>query len=284
MEFQKGELVQQLKQLGKTDQTGTKLSFKPDSDIFPDTKFSFDVLSKRLQQLAFLTAGVRLKLIDERSNQSEEFFYEDGIVAFVEYLNRTSTPILPEVIRMSGEGEVEKGIIQVDVAIQHNDSSTDNVRAFTNNIYNPDGGTHLSGFKTALTRTINNYGKKHNLFKDFTPIGDDFREGLTAVISIRHPDPHFNAQPKEKLVATDAEGIVNSIVGEKLSKYFEENPTIAKTIVQKGLVAAEARIAAKKAREMVIKEKSVTTGGLPDKLRDCRSREPRFYRVISCGR
>ncbi|HSG69698.1 MAG TPA: toprim domain-containing protein, partial [Planctomycetaceae bacterium] len=220
-------------------------------------------------ELAFLTPGVRIKIVDERTGQSEEFHYENGIIEFVKHLNRTETPIFSEVIQI----ESEQDGMQVNVAIQYTDGYNESVRAFANNIYNLEGGTHLSGFRTALTRTINSYGKREGIFKDNVPTGDDFREGLTAVITVRIPDPQFEGQTKTKLGNSDVEGLVNSIVGEGLSKYFEENPAIAKTIANKGLRALEAREAAKKAREMVRRKGALTTGGLPEKLRDCRSRE-----------
>jgi len=269
MEFARGKVNTPLKKLGTSERTGTRITFKPDSEIFPDTKFVYDTLHKRLQELAFLTAGVRIRIIDERSGQSDEFHYEDGIVEFVKHLNRTENAIYNEIISISGEQDGA----QVVVALQHNDGFSENVRAFANNIYNVEGGTHLSGFRSAMTRSINNYGKRTNLFKDYQPSGDDFREGLTAVITVRVPDPQFEGQTKTKLGNSEVEGIVTSIMGDGLNKFFEENPGVAKTIANKGLRAAEAREAAKKAREMVRRKGALTTGGLPEKLRDCRSRE-----------
>ncbi|MBT4868452.1 MAG: DNA gyrase subunit B, partial [Planctomycetaceae bacterium] len=267
MDFARGVMVNELSKLGKSDRTGTKITFKADSEIFPDTNFVYDTLHKRLQDMAFLNAGIRIRLSDERSGQSDEFHYEDGLIEFVKYLNRTENAIFPDVVRITDQQED----IGVEVALQYNDGFSENVRSYANNIYNPSGGTHLSGFKSALTRTINAYGKKQNIFKDATPAGDDFREGLAAVISVRVPDPQFESQTKVKLVNTDVEGAVTSVVNEALTKFFEENPSIAKTICTKGLRAAEAREAAKKAREMVRKKGSLTTGGLPEKLRDCRN-------------
>jgi DNA gyrase subunit B len=269
MDFTRGEMTGELKKLGKSERTGTKITFKPDPEIFPDIKFSYDVLHKRLQELAFLTPGAFIRLSDERSGQSDEFHYEDGIKEFVKYLNRTEDPLYPEVVSITGE----QGNVQAHITLQHNTSHLENVRAFANNVYNPDGGTHLSGFRSAVTRSINSYGKRLNLFKDSVPMGDDFREGLTAIISVRVPDPQFESQTKLKLTNTDVEGIVASIVNDGLNRFFEENPTIGKIIVEKGLNAAEAREAAKKAREMVRRKGALTTGGLPEKLRDCRSRE-----------
>ena len=269
MDFEKGHRSSELRQLGRSDKTGTKLSFQADPSIFPDTTFSFDTLTRRLQELAFLTPGIHITLQDDRVNRTEVFHYEDGLVEFVKYLNRTQSPIVSEVIKVVGESEN----VQVEVAFQHNDGYTENVRAFANNIYNQDGGTHLSGFRSALTRSLNNYAKKNNLFKDVTPSGEDFREGLTAVISVRVPDPQFEAQTKVKLVNTEVEGIVSSVMGEELTKYLEENPANSKKLIAKAINAAEAREAARKSREMVRRKGAITTGGLPEKLRDCRSRD-----------
>lgn len=269
LEFAQGAVKTPLQKLGKTDKSGTKITFKPDGTIFPDTKFLYDTLTKRLQELAFLNAGIRIRINDERSGQSDEFCYEEGLVEFVRYLNRTENVLYEEIIHI--EGEMEGA--QVDISVQHNDGAHENVRCFANNIYNIEGGTHFSGFRGALTRSINAYGKKANLFKDFTPSGDDFREGLTAVITVRVPDPQFEGQTKTKLGNSEVEGIVQTVVNEKLTKFFEENPGVAKKIALKGLLAAEAREAAKKAREMVRRKGALTTGGLPEKLRDCRSRE-----------
>ncbi|MEX0725662.1 MAG: DNA gyrase subunit B [Planctomycetaceae bacterium] len=269
MEFERGKPVTELKKLGKSDTTGTKITFKADPQIFPDTKFIYDNLAKRLQELAFLNAGVKIRLADERNGQSDDYHYENGLIEFVSYLNRTETPLFPQVIRC--QQTVEQS--EIDVALQYNDGFSENVRSFANNINNIEGGTHLSGFRSALTRVISNYGKKENLFKDLVPTGDDFREGLTAVISIRIPDPQFEGQTKTKLGNSDVEGIVTSVVYEELMKYFEENPSIAKKVAQKGLTAAEAREAARKSRDMVRRKGALTTGGLPEKLRDCRSRD-----------
>lgn len=269
MDFEKGARTSELRQLGNSDRTGTKLSFLPDPEIFPETNFSFDTLTRRLQELAFLTPGVRITLQDDRIEQTETFFYEDGLVEFVRHLNRTQTPIISDIIHVSGESDG----VQVEVALQQNDGYTENVRPFANNIFNSDGGTHLSGFRTALTRSLNNYGKQANLFKDVSPSGEDFREGLTAIVSVRVPDPKFEAQTKVKLVNPEVDGIVQSIVAEGLTKYLEENPGNAKKLVNKAINAAEAREAARKSREMVRRKGAITTGGLPEKLRDCRSRD-----------
>ncbi len=269
MEFSRGELTSDLKKIGTTDKTGTKVTFMPDKEIFPDINFNYETLKKRLQDAAFLNAGVRIRLIDERNDLSDEFYYEDGLVEFVKHLNRTETPLHPDVIKIEGKQDD----VVVEIAMQYNDGYSENIRCYANGIYNTEGGTHLSGFRGALTRTMNSYGKKANLFKDATPSGEDFREGLAAVITVRIPNPQFESQTKIKLTNSEVEGALGSLVQEQLTKFMEENPQLAKKILQKGLLAAEAREAAKKQREMVRRKGALTTGGLPEKLRDCRSRE-----------
>ncbi|OYW24297.1 MAG: DNA gyrase subunit B, partial [Planctomycetales bacterium 12-60-4] len=270
MDFVRGKVTSDLKKLGKSESTGTKITFKPDGEIFTDTKYSYEVLAKRSQELAFLSAGVRIAIEDERSDQKDEFFYPDGIVEFVKYLNRTESPLYDPIIRLTGELD---GVF-VDIAVQHNDGFSENVRSFANNVNNQGGGTHLSGFRAALTRTVNGYGKREKIFdENIAPTGDDFREGLVAVITVRVPDPQFEGQTKFKLGNSEVEGIVNSIAGEGLGKFFDEDPAIAKKICQKGAMAADTREAARKSREMVRRKGALTSGGLPEKLRDCRSRE-----------
>ncbi len=271
MEFIKGEMSAELTKLGATDQTGTKVTFKPDPSIFPNPTFSYDVLHKTLQDAAFLNAGLRLKITDERSGQSDEFYYENGLVAFVAHLNRTENPIFPNVIHIEGMQDGESGPVGVDVALQYNDGFSENIRCYANGIYNSEGGTHLSGFRSALTRVLNSYGKKANIYKDAAPQGEDFREGIAAVITVRHPDPSFEAQTKIKLTNPEVDGIMASVVGEGLNKFLEENPAIAKLICNKGLRAAEAREAARKARDLARDKSKVSGGGLPEKLRDCRN-------------
>ncbi|HTN03694.1 MAG TPA: toprim domain-containing protein, partial [Planctomycetaceae bacterium] len=270
MDFVRGKVVSDLKKLGKSDATGTKITFKADPEIFSDTKYVYETLAKRAQELAFLSAGVRIAIEDERSGQKDDFYYPDGIVEFVKYLNRTESALYEPIIRITGELE---GVF-VDIAVQHNDGFSENVRSFANNVNNAGGGTHLSGFRAALTRTVNAYGKREKIFdENIAPGGDDFREGLVAVITVRVPDPQFEGQTKFKLGNSEVEGIVNSVAGEALNKFFEEKPAIAKKICQKGAMAAEAREAARKSREMVRRKGALTSGGLPEKLRDCRSRE-----------
>ena len=269
MEFARGVMTQPLKQLGKADKTGTKITFLPDQEIFPDIKFTFDTLVKRFQELAFLNKGLRIQIQDERTGQKEDFCYQNGLIDFVTYLNRTETPLYPQIIHVQGMQES----VMVEVALQYNADYNETARSYANNINTVEGGTHMSGFRSAITRCINNYGKKQNLFKDLTPGGEDFREGLTAVVSVRVPDPQFEGQTKTKLGNSEVEGIVNSIVHDGLTKFFEENPGVAKRICEKGLNAAEAREAARKSREMVRRKGALSSGGLPEKLRDCRTRE-----------
>lgn len=273
MDFARGEVTHGLQRLGASETTGTKITFKPDSQIFPDTKFVYDTLAKRLQDLAFLNAGVRIKLVDDLSGQSDEYYYTEGLTEFVKHINRADTALFPQVIRIQGQQPDNEGIVEVDVAVQYTDGAEESVRCFANNIHNIEGGTHLSGFRSALTRAVNNYGKKAELFKDYVPTGDDLREGLTVVIACRVPHPQFEGQTKTKLGNSEVDGIVTSIVFEGLTKFFEENPQIAKIMCQKAVLAAEAREAARKAREMVRRKGALTSSGLPDKLRDCRSRE-----------
>jgi DNA gyrase subunit B len=257
-----------VRESGTTTRRGTKTTFKPDGQIFPNTKFSYDVLAKRFQDLAFLNSGVRIKCRDDRTNQADDFYYERGIVEFVEHLNRASDVIHKEVIFIEGS----KDGVSYAVAFQYSEEYTENLQSYVNNIHTIEGGTHVSGFRAALTRTLNNYGKKEGLFKDLTPLGEDFREGLTAVISMKVPNPQFEGQTKTKLGNGEIEGLVNNVVGEALSKFLEENPKTAKAIVRKGVAAAEAREAARKAKDAIRKRKdALGGGGLPGKLRDCSS-------------
>lgn len=269
MDFEKGRATSALRQLGRADTTGTRLTFLPDPTIFSETKYSLDTLSRRMRELAFLTPGIKITLRDERTSQTEVYHFKDGLVEFVRYLNRTQTPITTDVFRVVGE----EADVVVETAMQYNDGYTENVLTFANNIFNPDGGTHLSGFRAALTRTMNNYAKGGNLFKDVTPVGEDFREGLTAIVSVRVPDPKFTSQNKVKLTNAEVESAVQTVVGNAFMKYLEENPSIAKKLIAKAIMAAEAREAARKSRDMVRRKGALTTGGLPEKLRDCRSRD-----------
>ena len=255
---------------GATQKRGTKTTFKPDGGIFQTTKFNADILQKRLQELAFLNRGVRIRFHDERSDQKEDFCYERGIVEFVEHLNRASHALHSEAIEITGESED----VVFEIAMQYTGEFTENVHSYVNNINTHEGGTHISGFRSALTRALNNYGKKEKLFKEIAPQGDDFREGLTAVLSVRVPHPQFEGQTKTKLGNSEVERIVSTGFFEMLSNHLEEHPKTAKTIVRKGVLAAEAREAARKAKDVLRKRKSALSGGgLPGKLRDCISNE-----------
>jgi DNA gyrase subunit B len=268
-EFAGGDQQGPVKELGSTTKRGTKITFKPDPTIFITTKFQFDVLQKRLRELAFLNSGVRIHFHDERSGEKEEFYYERGLVEFIEYLNRASETVHNDVINL----HVEVDDVMVDIALQYSGEFTDNLHSYVNNIHVPNGGTHVSGFRTALTRTLNNYGKKEDLFKDLVPSGEDFREGLTAIVAVRVAEPQFSGQTKDRLNNPEVEGVVSTAFGEFLGKYLEENPKTAKAIIRKGLLAAEAREAARKAKEVLRNRKGVLGGGsLPGKLRDCLSK------------
>ncbi len=269
-EYERGVPTGDVQRIGISDRVGTKTTFKPDPQIFPVTKFTYATLHKRLQELAFLNQGVKIVFYDERSDEGETFKYDDGIREFVRFLNRASEPAHPEIISIVGQFED----VGVEIAMQYSSEYTENVHSYVNNICTIEGGTHVSGFRAAITRTLNNYGKKENLFKQIVPAGDDFREGLTAVISLRVPEPQFEGQTKTKLGNGEVEGIVNSVVGEMFGKFLEENPKTAKVIAQKGLLAAEARESARKARLLVRERKgALSSGGMPGKLRDCTSRD-----------
>ena len=283
--FERGKTTEPLRVLGDLDdpkRTGTKVTFFPDATIFTiTTTFSFELLAKRLRELAFLNPGIRITLTDERveSARSEVLFYKDGVAEFVKQLGENKDVVNERPIALSGRREFEvdekKKFCLVDCVMQWNDGYTEQTLCFTNAIPNPDGGTHLTGFKNALTRAINQYAKANNLQKEKDPpiSGDDCREGLVCVLSVKHPKPSFNAQTKVKLMNVEVEGIVNSLVYEALNAYLDENPTIAKRIIDKILTAARAREAARKARETVRKS-AMTGGGLPGKLADCTERDP----------
>ncbi|WP_286177956.1 DNA gyrase subunit B [Stieleria mannarensis] len=269
-EYERGVATGPVKKGRTTSKTGTRTTFKADAQIFSVTKYSFDTLYKRLQELAFLNSGVRITFLDERNGEGGDFKYERGITEFVEHLNRASDPLHSDVISIVGE----KDGCQYEIALQYSTEYTENVQSYVNNIHTIEGGTHVSGFRSALTRTLNNYGKKENLLKNATLGGDDIREGITAVISVRVPHPQFEGQTKTKLGNSEVEGIVSGGVGEQLAKYLEENPRVAKSIVRKGLLASEAREAARKAKDLLRKRKdALGGGGLPGKLRDCISKE-----------
>jgi DNA gyrase subunit B len=284
-EYERGVPLGPVTRVGSTERIGTKTTFKPDGQIFPVTKFEYGVLQKRLQELAFLNSGVRIKICDERNNEQDEFYAERGIQEFVEHLNRASDALHPEVIYLKGDMVLPKGeivndqgvtekieeVVGYELAMQYTAELTENVHSYVNNIHTHEGGTHVAGFRSALTRSLNNYGRKNNLFSDLAVTGEDFREGLTVVISMRVPEPQFEGQTKTKLGNNEIESVVNSAVGDFLTNYLEENPRTAKAIVRKGVMAAEAREAARKARELVRRKSALGGGGLPGKLRDCLS-------------
>ncbi len=260
-----------LSQLEASADTGTTIRFLPDPEIFSTTEFSYEVLTQRLRDLSFLNAGVRIVLIDERTGQRQEFLSEGGVASFVEYLNRHRVAIHPEVIHLADEREG----IGVELALQWTDAFQESTLCFTNNIRNADGGTHLTGFKAALTRTINAYAADQKI-KDYKGglTGDDLREGLTTVISVKHPDPKFNSQVKEKLVSSEVKGIVETIVNDRLGQFLEENPKSARAVVDKAVMASRAREAARKARELVQRKGALDSSSLPGKLADCQERDP----------
>ncbi len=269
-EYERGIPKTDVRRVGSTTKRGTKTTFKPDPQIFQTTKFIYATLQKRIQELAFLNQGVRITIADDRTGEKESYQYDDGLRQYVRHLNRASEPVHADVLYVKGESDD----VVVEVALQYSAEYTENVHSYVNNINTTEGGTHLSGFRSALTRCINKYGKDSGIFKDLVPTGEDFREGLTAVISCRVPHPQFEGQTKTKLGNGEVEGIVNSLFGEYLNKFLEENPKAAKAIANKGMLAAEARVAARKQKELIRERKgALSGGGLPGKLRDCSSRD-----------
>ncbi|WP_374722872.1 DNA topoisomerase (ATP-hydrolyzing) subunit B [Peribacillus tepidiphilus] len=272
--YHRGVPVEDLKIIGETDRTGTTIHFKPDGEIFTETlEYDYETLASRLRELAFLNRGIRISIEDKRvENKKNEYYYEGGIISYVEHLNRTKEVLHEEPIYIEGE----KDGITVEIALQYNDSYSSNIYSFANNIHTYEGGTHESGFKTALTRVINDYARKQGMIKenDQNLTGDDVREGLTAIISVKHPEPQFEGQTKTKLGNSEARAITDSILAEKLESFMLENPSVARKIVEKGLMAARARLAAKKARELTRRKSALEVSSLPGKLADCSSKDP----------
>ncbi|HEX7009825.1 MAG TPA: DNA topoisomerase (ATP-hydrolyzing) subunit B [Phycisphaeraceae bacterium] len=271
MSFERGKVAQELHVIGERKKTGTKVTFKPDPQIFPDITFRFETLAGRLRELAYLNPGLHITIEDEANGKRQVFNYPDGLAAFVKALNEGKT-VLHDPIYFKVEDPSQNLIIEV--ALQYNDSYNESLLSFANNINTIEGGTHLSGFKTALTRTLNNYARGNNILKgDLSPTGDDLREGLAGVVSVKVPDPQFEGQTKTKLGNAEVESFVNSAVGQQLATWLEEHPADARRICQKGIMAAQAREAARKARELTRRKGALDAGGLPGKLYDCTSKD-----------
>ena len=274
IKFERGDKISDLEVVGDTTKTGTYVHFKPDAEIFEETVYEFEILEKRLQETAFLTKGLKINLIDNREEEEKTkvFHYEGGIKEFVSFINKNKTPIFEEILYI--EKDTERGA--VEVALQYNDGYVENTYSYVNNINTVEGGTHLSGFRSALTKSINDYARKYKLVKENEKnlSGDDVREGLTAIISIKLEDPQFEGQTKGKLGTSEAKQMVDSVFSEYLEYYLEENPDISKIIVEKALTASRAREAAKKARELVRRKNVLDVASLPGKLADCIERDP----------
>ncbi|MCI0526954.1 MAG: DNA topoisomerase (ATP-hydrolyzing) subunit B [Nitrospira sp.] len=274
-EYERGHPKAPLQATGKTNKTGTKITFKPDPEIFEVLEFSYDTLAQRLRELAFLNKGLQIILSDERTTKKQEFCYKGGIISFVEHLNENKSPLHPPIYISK-----EKNGLMLEVAIQYNDGYAENLFSFANTINTREGGTHLVGFKAALTRTVNNYAVANNLLKDVTLTGDDVREGLTGVISVKIPNPQFEGQTKSKLGNTEVKGAVEAAVNEALSEFFEENPSVARKVVEKAATAARAREAARKAKELIRRKNALDGSSLPGKLADCQERDPALSEIF----
>jgi DNA gyrase subunit B len=276
--YERGEAKTKLQVIGKTKHTGTQIRFKPDSEIFETLNFSFDLLSQRLRELAFLNKGLSISVEDERSEKRHDFYYKGGIVSFIEYLNKNKNVLHSKPIYVEGE----RNGLQVEIAFQYNDGYAENLFSFANNINTVEGGTHLVGFKTALTRTINHYATNANLLKGAKEnlTGEDTREGLTGVISVKVREPQFEGQTKTKLGNSEVKGLVEALVNEKLGSYFEENPTVARKIISKVVDASRAREAARKARELSRRKGALDGDMLPGKLADCQERDPSLSEIF----
>jgi len=275
--YEAGVPVSPLAEIGSCNDTGTLIVFKPDLGIFTNiTEFDFEQIDTRLKETSFLNAGLKIEITDSRSDDPHlsVHHYEGGLSEYVSQINASREILHSDVIQISGEKEVEKGTVTVDLALQWSNAFSESIRCYTNIIRNKDGGTHMSGLRTALTSCLNSYAKKRNMLKGDALSGDDVREGLAAIVSVKHPDPSFSSQTKDKLVSSEVTGIVQTVVYEKLGDFFEENPSVAKSIIEKALLASKARKAAQKARELTRRKGVLEGGGLPGKLADCQSRDP----------
>ena len=279
LRFEKGVPIGDLKVIGETEVTGTITQFKPDPEIFTEsTEYEYEILANRIRELAFLNRGLKITIEDKRENKRQnEYCYEGGIKSYVEHLNRTREVVHDDPVYIEGE----KDGITTEVAIQYNDSYTSNIYSFANNIHTYEGGTHEAGFKTALTRVINDYARKNKIFKenDDNLSGEDVREGITAIVSIKHPDPQFEGQTKTKLGNSEVRTVTDSVFSEAFDKFLLENPSTARKIVEKGLMAARARLAAKKARELTRRKSALEISSLPGKLADCSSKDPSISEI-----
>lgn len=273
--YERGKVMYPLKEIGETDRTGTEVTFLPDKEIFEETVFEYDTLRQRLREMAFLTKGLKIILIDHRMEEAKirSFHYEGGIKEYVSYLNKNKDALYPEVIYCEGQ----RNDIYVEVAMQHNDSYTEGTYSFVNNITTPEGGTHLTGFRNALTKTFNDYARKNKLLKDSEDnlAGEDIREGLSAIISIKISEPQFEGQTKQKLGNSEARGAVESVVTEQLTYFLEQNPAVAKMICDKAILAQRARDAARKARDLTRRKTALDSSTLPGKLADCSDKDPK---------
>jgi DNA gyrase subunit B len=276
-DYERGHPLGPITANGPTDRSGTRIIFRPDPEIFSNTEFSFDILNNRLREIAFLNAGLSVVFEDQRIGRTERYRFANGIREFIGLLNQGKTPLHPDVIYLR---ETRDGV-DVEIALQWNDSYVEQVFCYTNNVHNRDGGTHLTGLRAALTKTVNTYGTNAGALKDVKSglSGEDVREGLTAVLSIKHPDPSFDSQTKSKLVSSEVKGIVETVVGERLGRYLEENPDNAKHIAEKAVLAARARDAARKAREMVQRKGALEMSSLPGKLADCQEKDPALSEI-----
>lgn len=278
--YERGKVIEPLKVIGETKRTGTTVSFLPDATIFEETIFDFDIIKSRMREMAFLTKGVKINLYDKRQDQetSRHFHYEGGIREYVGYLNKSKTTLYPEIIYCEGQKES----VYVEVAMQHNDTYNEGCYSFVNNITTPEGGTHYTGFKNAITKTFNAYARQMKFIKDNDPplAGEDIREGLSAIISVKLPEPQFEGQTKQKLGNSEARGAVESVVSEQLTYFLEQNPSVAKIICDKAILAQRARDAARKARDLTRRKTALESMSLPGKLADCSDKDPKNCEIF----